>query len=237
MFHAHLSNLMHYTEFEKIISYCFRKKSLLKKALNHTPSHKNKNSKKNNLENVTLEFIGDAVLELTSRKYLLKKYKNLSIGDISKIKTRMVSDKTLSLFAKKINIDRFVTISEPDQLQRRNTDTILAAAMEAVIGAIFFDSGIENAKKFIRYKIFIPFSRNKNVIHEDYKSIFQEKYQKLYKKHPLYRTVDEKGPPHNKTFTVELTHCGKTLGKGTGKSKKEAEQRAAGKALKIVEVK
>jgi len=236
MFHVHLSNLMHYTEFEKIISYCFSKKSLLKKALNYTSSHQNKISNKtNNHENVTLEFIGDAVLELTSRQYLLKKYKNLSIGDISKIKTRMVSDKTLSLFARKINLDRFVKISEQKQYQKRNMDTVLAATMEAVIGAIFFDSGIDSAKKFIRYKIFLPFSKNKNVISEDYKSIFQEKYQKIYKKPPDYSTVKEKGPPHNKIFTIELRHCGKTLGQGTGKSKKEAEQKAAEKALRIFE--
>ncbi|RMF92355.1 MAG: ribonuclease III [Candidatus Schekmanbacteria bacterium] len=223
---------MDYKEFEKKISYSFNKKSLIKKALNHTSSHKNnKSGKKNKRENITLEFIGDAVLELASREYLLKKYKTLSVGDISKIKTRMVSDKTLSFFAKKINLDKFVKIAKTKEPQRRNMDAVLAATMEAVIGAIFFDSGLESAKKFVRYKIFLPFTKNKDLIREDFKSIFQEKYQKIYKKPPEYFVVDEKGPPHNKTFIIELIHSGQTLGRGIGKTKKEAEQKAAEKAL------
>ncbi len=236
--HALLFILMQYSEFEKKISYEFTKKSLLKKALNNTTCAKNKTvAKKNNRQNVTLEFIGDAVLELTSREYLLKKYKKLSIGDISKIKTRLVSDKTLSLFARRIDLDKYVKVNDSKYNHNRNMDSVLAATLEAVIGAIFFDSGRESAKKFIKYKIFLPFVKNEDIIQKDFKSIFQEKYQKIYKKPPVYKIVREKGPPHNKTFTIEIKHRGKTLGSGMGKNKKEAEQKAAEVALNYFEKK
>ncbi|MBI5374554.1 MAG: ribonuclease III [Candidatus Schekmanbacteria bacterium] len=224
---------MDYSAFEKRISYKFSKPALLKKALTHLSGRVKASNRKSAIrENQKLEFIGDAVLELTIREHATKKHRNATLGEISRYKTQLVSDHTLAKLARRIRLDEYITAGNgADHQSIKKSDTILAASLEALIGGIFLDSGIPEAKKFIIYKVIIPFGKLRHSLNEDYKSIFQEKYQKIYKKPPVYKIIKESGPAHDKTFVAEVRSPHRILGRGKGKNKKEAHQMAAKEAL------
>ncbi|MEW6086903.1 MAG: ribonuclease III [bacterium] len=179
--------------------------------------------------NEKLEFLGDAVLNLVTSEYLYQKFPQANEGNLSKLRARIVSEPVLSKNARQLNIGRYLLLGRGEESTGgRDRDSILANTFEAIIGAVYLDSGLEEAYKFIIAHMEAEmFSSNI----ADYKSQLQEYTQVKLKKIPIYRIVDEIGPEHEKIFDVELLIDNIVCGRGRGKSKKQAEQLAAQMAL------
>ena len=216
---------------EENIGYTFKNKELLKKALTHTSY-----AYEHNLEsNEKLEFLGDAILEVTISKYLYKNYPNLREGEMTKVRASVVCEKSLYEIAKKHNFSEFLNLGKSEIANHgKERPAILADSVEAVIAAIYLDSSMENAEKFIlnNLKQSVEIA-SKHVGMKDYKTVLQEKLQTGGTVNIEYITIEEKGPDHDKSFTVELKVNGQVKTYGTGKSKKEAEMQAAKKALEM----
>jgi len=221
-----------FSEFENEINYIFKDKNLLRQAFTHSSyAHEEKmNYLKNNER---LEFLGDAVLELTISHYLYDNFADMSEGDLTKFRANVVCETSLAKGAAMINVGKYVLLSKgEEQTGGRARASILSDVFEAVIGAIYLDGGFEEARKFIMniLKKYIVDARN-NFHINDFKTHLQEIIQKNHKGSLKYTIIKEEGPDHNKTFTANVTHGSRLLGTGKGKSKKEAEQKAAGVAL------
>lgn len=213
--------------FEKNAGIRFRKQSFLNLAFSHR-SFANE-SKQNFDNNEKLEFLGDSVLGMVVSEYLYRTLTDKHEGDLARIKSFVVSEDTLAGIALTLKIDNFILIGKGEEYSGgRKKKAILADCMEAVIGAYFIDSGFSNVKKFI-LKFIIPeinlVIENKHK--KDYKTLIQEYSQKIFKLYPKYNLVKKSGPDHNRTFWVEVVVNVKSYGPGSGKNKKEAEQRAA----------
>jgi len=187
--------------------------------------------------NERLEFLGDAVLDLVVTEYLFRKYPELPEGDLTKIRSWLVNKHSLSVIAKKLELDKLILVSfSTAKTLERSGESILSDALEAIIAAIYLDSGLEQTRKFIVEKL-IPMLEKENVMQDkNYKSILMEKVQAEGKNAPTYEVLEESGPPHDKTFLVGVYVENKLLATGKGKSKKEAEQEAAKNALDILEL-
>lgn len=223
---------MNLSDFEKNIGFSFKDKNLLKQALTHR-SFINENRNLNLEHNERLEFLGDAVLELVVTDYLYQKYPKKPEGELTSYRSSLVNSNTLAEVAKRLNINDFLLLSRGEAKDTgRARQIILANAYEAVVGAIYLDQGYDAAKDFIAQNIF-------HLIDEivekgafiDSKSLFQEKAQDKVGITPAYKTVKEEGPDHNKHFTVGVFLGDDLVVEGVGKSKQEAEQEAAKKAL------
>ncbi len=179
-----------------------------------------------------LEFLGDAVLDFVVATNLFILHPEMREGDLTKAKSYLVQSKSLAALARKEGFIKYIRIGH--SLNERdvfNNNSILEDVFEAVIGATYLDQGIDFVSKMI-YTIFIEEMKNFKLDDlKDYKSILQEAMQAEYRESVQYRVIDEKGPPHYRTFYVEVLFNGIVLGKGEGKSKKEAEQNAARDAL------
>ena len=176
-----------------------------------------------------LEFLGDAVLQLITSEYFYKKY-DYQEGELSKIRASFVCEEALAQYAKDVGIDKHIKVGNG---QKENiNDTIIADTFESVLGAIYLDQGFDIAKSYV-LKVLNPYVLEHHVFLGDYKSRLQEMVQ-TDKKSLEYRLVSETGPSHDKTFVFDVVIDGIIYGKGTGKSKKEAEQQAAYDALKKV---
>lgn len=218
--------------FETNIGYSFKNKELLVEALTHS-SYANEHKYVSLKDNERLEFLGDAILDLVVSDFLYKKHKDLPEGHLSKLRASIVCEAFLTRVAKKIHLGSFLLLGKGEEMTGgRERTSILADAFEAVIGAIYLDTDLESAEKFI-FSTIISFmeSLSKNKMIEDYKTHLQELIQKESIEPLSYLVIDESGPDHNKYFNVEVSHKGKVLGTGSGKSKKEAEQKAAYVAL------
>lgn len=182
--------------------------------------------------NERLEFLGDAVLGLVVTDYLYHKYPNLLEGDLTKIRSWLVNKHSLSFVARKLELDKLILVSfSTAKTLERSGESILSDALEAIIAAIYLDSGLNVAKKFIIDKL-IPMLQEANVLQDkNFKSILMEKVQAEGKMAPTYEVLEESGPPHDKTFFVGVYVDNILLATGRGKSKKEAEQDAAKNAL------
>ena len=215
---------------EESIGYTFKNKGLLWEALTHT-SYANEN---NVHSNEKLEFLGDSILEFVSSKYLYVKFPKLNEGELTKLRATVVCEDSLYQVAKKHNISEYIRVGHSERAHGGNLKTtILADSIEAIIAAIFFDGGIEEADKFIIDNLEEAMEQaSKNVGKKDYKTVLQEKYQKSGPVHIEYKIIKESGPDHDKTFTAEVILNGKVLANGTGRSKKLAEMQAAKKAFK-----
>lgn len=179
--------------------------------------------------NEKLEFLGDAVLGLVTSEYLYQKFPDADEGSLSKIRARIVSEPVLSKSAGRLDIGRYLLLGRGEESTGgRNRDSILANTFEAVIGAVYLDSGLGEASKFI-----IECMKDEISACDvsDYKSQVQEWTQVNLKKIPVYRVVNEAGPEHEKIFDVELLIDNVVYGRGQGRSKKQAEQLAAQEAL------
>lgn len=214
---------------EKIIGYSFNNKELLKLALTHSSySNDNKQGKFNN--NERLEFLGDAVLELSSSEILFNEYKNKPEGELTRMRASIVCEPTLALCAKDINLSQYLLLGRgEDNTGGRYRDSIVSDAFEAVIGAIYLDGGFTIAKEFVM-KFVMNDIENKHLFY-DSKTILQEIVQKQYKERVEYVLINESGPDHNKSFEVEVRLNEKVLGKGLGRTKRKAEQQAAYEAI------
>ena len=214
---------------EENIEYTFKNISLLKTALTHK-SYANEN----NVQSYErLEFLGDSILEFVSSKILYEKYKNLSEGEMTKVRAYSVCEDSLYTIAIKHNFSDFLYLGKSERASKTNKKAILADTVEAVIAAIYFDSGIEEAEKFIVKNIISIIDTAIENGLKDYKTILQEKLQVHGEVTIKYNVIKEEGPDHDKTFTVELECNGKKLAEGIGHSKKNAEMEAAKHALEL----
>ena len=193
--------------------------SLLKTALTHS-SYSNEHDHITNYER--LEYLGDAVLELVTSDYLYRNT-NYKEGEMTKLRANYVCEHALATYAKDLKIDEDILVGEG---QKNNfNDTIIADVFEAIIGAIYLDQGFLVAQKYI-LTIIVPYIEKKMDFNTDYKTRLQE-YVQMGKKSLVYEVVSEKGEAHNKTFEVVVKIDNIIYGRGIGKSKREAEQKAA----------
>lgn len=219
----------------QIAGYKFKDRKYLERAVIHT-SFAHEHKMNTNDSNERLEFLGDAVLELTMSAYLFDKYPQMPEGELTKLRASLVCEQTLSQLARRIELGSRLKLGRgEDATGGRRRDSILADAFEAVIGAIYLDGGMENAREFILSQIGEEVeNKHKSFKQSDYKTFLQEVIQKNSKLQLEYKILSEKGPDHKKDFAACVIHEGKILGKGNGGSKKEAEQNAALEALKML---
>lgn len=216
-------------KFEKIIGYEFRNKRLLERALTHS-SYCNEIKRLKNQSNERLEFLGDAVLEVTVSDYLFEKYPDKTEGELTKLRASIVCEPTLALCSRQIKLGEWILLSKGEEhTGGRNRDSITSDAMEAVIGAIYRDGGFEPAQDYIR-RFILEDIDNKKLFY-DSKTILQEVVQGHYEEPLHYELIGEEGPDHDKRFLVEAVIGNTTIGEGSGHTKKAAEQEAAYQAL------
>lgn len=219
-------------EFENKINYSFKDKKVLKEALVHS-SYANENKANGVQCNERLEFLGDSVLGLSISSHLFKSV-DLPEGELTKKRATIVCEKSLSEAAKKIDMGEFLFLGKGEEATGgRGRASILADAFEAVIGAIYIDGGIQKASRFILTLLEdIIEGSIRGEIYRDHKTELQEILQSIGKGEKIkYNLIDEFGPDHDKKFVMEVKFNDKILGRGQGRTKKEAEQRAAQKAI------
>ncbi|MFA5074299.1 MAG: ribonuclease III [Nitrospirota bacterium] len=217
-------------DIEQRIQYAFKNPELLQRALTHK-SYANEHRVSSH--NERMEFLGDAVLNLIVSGYLMKTCPQSNEGELSKLRAAIVSEAALAEIARIIGIGKYLLLGKgEEQTGGRDKDSLLANSLEALIAAVYLDAGTTAAETFI-LRFF------KNLIQRtcslplafDYKTGLQELCQERIKQLPKYKIVSETGPDHLKQFSVELFIKGELFGTGIGKTKKEAEQRAAKEAL------
>lgn len=208
--------------------------NLFKIALTH-PSYTKENSLPYNENYERLEFLGDAVLKLLTSNILYEKYPDYTEGELSKIRSIVVSDNTLSKIAHNIGLCELIILSPHEAKQGyAHIESVCACAFEAVLGAFYLDGKQEKLMPVLK-KILMPYIEevNSNFGKYNAKAILQEYTQSVDKHTPVYEVVNSTGPAHKKTFTVSVSFQNKIIATGTGKTKKDAEQQAAYEACKI----
>jgi ribonuclease-3 len=219
---------------ESTLDYRFRDRALLTASLMHRSYYAGSETNGVARSNERMEFLGDSVLSLVVNDYLYHRYPDKSEGELTKMKSVVVSKQVLAHLAKKINLGAFVLVSDNAQRAGVSTmDSVLSDTLEAVFGAVFIDGGFEAARRSV-LKV-LPDNLNDVVYKEEsinYKSLLQEYIQALHKVPPRYRVQSTTGPDHDKQFLVEVVVKGNTLGQGAGKTKKIAEQEAAREAYR-----
>ncbi|HFU4449379.1 TPA: ribonuclease III [Streptococcus suis] len=205
--------------------------SLLETAFTHT-SYANEHRLLKISHNERLEFLGDAVLQLMISKYLYKKYPDRPEGEMSKMRSTFVREESLAGFSRACGFDKFLRLGKGEEKSGgRNRDTILGDAFEAFLGALLLDKGEKTVEEFL-HKVMIPRLEVGNFERvTDYKTTLQELLQVNGEIAISYQVVAESGPAHDKTFEVEVSADGRVIGRGTGRSKKLAEQAAAKNAV------
>ena len=216
-------------ELQGKIGYRFQNTDLLKQALTHSSfANEQKINKLKDYER--LEFLGDAVLELVSSEFLFRENPQMPEGQLTKRRASMVCEPALAYCAKDIDLGSYILLGRGEEYTGgRYRSSITSDVMEAIIGAIFLDGGIENAKKHI-YRFILSDLENK-ILFLDSKTILQEEIQKKKDAQLRYELIGESGPDHNKQFTVDAYLNDVLIGSGTGRTKKAAEQQAAYEAL------
>ena len=217
--------------FEQYIGYCFKNKNLLKTALTHTSYAYEFKVKSNE----RLEYLGDSILEFISSEFLFENYENLSEGEMTKVRASAVCEDSLYEIAKEHNFSDFLYLGKSEKAMNTNKKAILADSVEAVIAAIYLDSNIYEAKKFILKNIKKQVEFASQIVGlKDYNTVLQEILQVNGEVLIQYVIIHEKGPDHDKIFTAEVSCNGKKLAIGTGRSKKNAEMEAAKKAIELI---
>lgn len=220
------SNLL---EFQNIIGYYFKDISLLEQALVHS-SYANENKMTKVENNERLEFLGDAVLELVTSDYLYHQYPDMLEGDLTKLRASIVCEPTLAKVAMDINLGSFIQLGKGEEFSGgRTRASVLSDTFEAIIGAIFLDGGLESARTFLTSNLLKDF--DSKIFFVDSKTHLQEIIQKTSEEPLVYKVVNEIGPDHEKIFEVIVKHNNTIIGKGSGRSKKSAEQEAAFNAI------
>lgn len=221
-----------FAEFEDKIEYVFKNKDLIKRAFTHR-SYINEVRQAGLKHNERLEFLGDAVLELVITEFLFEKYPNKPEGELTAVRAALVNTTSISGAASDLEMNDFLLLSKGEAKDTgRARQFILANTFEAVIGAIYLDGGYDPAQVFIEKSLFKKADEIVNKrLWQDPKSRFQEMAQEQQSITPTYNTLEEEGPDHDKHFTVGVFLGENLIAKGEGKSKQEAEQEAARKAL------
>lgn len=220
---------------ENALCYTFRNIALLKKALSHK-SFANESRLTQLDHNERLEFLGDAVLELGISDLIMRFFPDSNEGEMSKLRASIVNETALSELARDLNLGSYLFLSRgEEQCQGREKNSLLADALEALLGAIYQDGGYAVAFSVVQ-SLFLDliYRATKEDISRDYKTKLQEEAQTRFKLIPQYRLVNESGPDHEKTFEIHLMLSGRKISEGRGKSKKQAEQIAAQDALNVI---
>lgn len=229
-----------YDKLEEKLGYTFKDKELLKHALIHR-SYGNEHWEYKKINNERLELLGDAVLDLVVTEYLYKNFTKSSEGDLAKLKSMIVSEPVLAKISRELGIGKYLLLSKGEELTGgRDRSSILGDVFEAVLGAIYLDSGSDflvakaYGTKLLEYQI-NHIEENEELI--DFKTILQEHSQKSHKVTPVYEVVKETGPDHKKNFEIVVSINDEAVGRGNGRNKKSAEQSAAKDACKTLGVK
>ena len=218
---------------ESRIHYKFRNSLLLAEALTH-PSLAYE-SQHRNFDNQRLEFLGDAVLQLIVTEELFRRFAGATEGHLTKLRSRVVSRRALAKFAMAIHLGDYILLGKGEESTggRRRLST-LADAFESLIGAVFLDSGVDKARELILRLLEDELGSMEEGTEEmNPKGELQECLQAIHPQPPVYRIISESGPDHRRVFQAEVSWCGKVLASGKGKSKKEAEARAALEAMRV----
>jgi ribonuclease-3 len=212
---------------EQIIGYEFTDKSLLAKAFTHSSAVDNRL-----LSNERLEFLGDAVLALVVCQALFERFSGYLEGELTKVKSMLVSRGTCARITKKLGLQKFLKVGKGMTSSRALSGSLAAGVLEAVIAAIYVDGGFEAARDFI-LRVFGPTIERADAEHiqGNFKSLLQQYAQEQFNVTPTYVLLDEKGPDHNKCFELEVAIASEHFPSAWGTNKKEAEQKAAYNAL------
>jgi ribonuclease-3 len=221
---------------QRALGYRFRDHRLLEEALTHK-SYVNEHRADSNADNERLEFLGDAVLALVVSEQLALLLPRAPEGALSKHKARLVSESMLADAARRLELGASLRLGRGEDISKgREKESLLADAVEAVIAAVHLDGGLESSRRVVMRLFQHEFSEVASRRHrpgeDDYKTQVQEWCQRRFDTLPSYAVVRESGPDHDKVFEVEVTVNGEVVGRGTGRSKKEAEQSAAKQALR-----
>jgi len=218
-----------YSQLERQLGYVFNDKQLIIEALTHRSFKKPYNNER-------LEFLGDAVLDLIVGEYLYNKFKDSDEGTLSKIRASLVNESGFALLAKILNLGKYIYLSLAEENNEgRTKPSLLSNAFEAIIGAIYIEGGLETARKIVIELLEKCYPTiDLQTLSRDYKTALQELTQAKYGVTPDYELVRAFGPDHKKEFEISLTLKGKEIATAQGKSKKEAQQKAAKSALDIL---
>lgn len=218
-------------EFQHLMKVTFNDDQLLRQAFTHS-SYVNEHRIRSYQDNERLEFLGDAVLELTVSQYLFEKYPNMSEGDLTKLRAAVVCETSLVTFAHELSFGKFILLGKGEELTGgRERPALLADVFEAFVGALYLDQGIDAVTRILERIVFPKINAGAFSHVMDFKSQLQEVIQRDGKGTLEYKIVEEKGPAHNREFISRVMLNDELLGTGIGKSKKEAEQKAAEQAL------
>lgn len=216
---------MELKELERRIGYEFKDKTLLEHAMVHS-SYANENHMSRLRNNERLEFLGDAVLELSVSEHLFACYSKMPEGELTKLRASIVCEPTLAFCSREIDLGSCLLLGKGEEATGgRKRPSVVSDAMEALIGAIYLDGGFANAKEFILRFILSDMEHKK--LFFDSKTILQEMIQSKGSSDLSYELVKEEGPDHNKSYEIQAVLGGQVIGKGTGRTKKAAEQEAA----------
>ncbi|HCD81832.1 MAG TPA: ribonuclease III [Ruminococcaceae bacterium] len=218
---------------EQKLGYKFNNINLLKNALTHSSYA---NEVRNGFSsNERLEFLGDSVLSIVVSDYIYKHYPNMPEGELTKLRASLVCEKSLCAFSRELELGSYLMLGKgEDKGGGRERDSILADAFEAVLAAIYLDGGMEPARRHVMNFVLRELKHTDDEVFKDYKTALQEIIQRNPEESVTYILIDESGPDHDKSFTVEVRLNSNVIGKGTGKNKKRAEQMAAKEALMLM---
>jgi len=220
------------TELQKRLHYTWRNPELLRQALVHS-SYTYENKEREHYNNERLEYLGDAVLELVVSDYFYHSFPEKTEGELTKLRALTVCEPSLALVARRLELGRYLLMGRGEERSGgRDRPSLLADAFEALLGSVYLDAGMEEARRVALQELagIIENIKTGQTV-RDYKTDLQEVLQRKSADPINYHIIDEAGPDHDKVFTAAVEHRGKKMGWGRGKSKKEAEQQAAKMAL------
>ncbi|HZG81707.1 ribonuclease III [Brevibacillus panacihumi] len=222
---------MNFARLQEKLGVRFHDESVLRQAFTHS-SYVNEQRGKRIQDNERLEFLGDAVLELTVSQFLYKTFPKMSEGEMTKLRAAIVCEPSLVKFAELLQFGDLVLLGKGEELTGgRQRPALLADVFEAFVGALYLDQGLDAVFAFMEKYVYPRVDKGEFAQVTDFKSQLQEFVQQDNLGDIQYRIVEEKGPAHNREFVSEVLLNSRSLGVGTGRSKKEAEQQAAARAL------
>lgn len=235
-----MNQASHLDELQQVLHYRFRNTQLLRQALVHR-SFVHENPSLDQSDNETLEFLGDAVLSLTISHILLETFPSYNEGDLSRLRSSVVNERELAALAHNLNLGNYLMLGKGEELTGgRFKPSLLADTLEALLAAIYLDGGLDATTGVVK-RLFHGYLDAEQAEHplrtldKDYKTQLQEITQARMKITPVYFLEAEEGPDHDKTFYMNVALSGRILARGSGKSKKEAQQDAAKMALELID--
>lgn len=220
-----------FKQLQQSIQIQFKNRQLLKQAFTHA-SYVNEHRFGQHQDNERLEFLGDAVLELTVSEFLFQTYPNRPEGELTKLRASIVCEPSLVKFAEALHFGQYVLLGKGEELTGgRMRPALLADVFESFIGALYLDQGLDVVRSFLTEYVFAQITHDGKMQMNDYKTRLQEYTQQHSMGVLEYRIVEERGPAHEREFVSEVHMGEECLGRGMGRSKKEAEQQAAAQAL------